>query len=60
MRVGHPMQRDIADDQTVDALVANLTQIVARVRLRATARNVCVEHQHVQAHLFELGLRGLD
>src|SRR6185437_378145 len=46
MRVGHSMERDVADDQTVDALMADLTQIVARVRLRATARNVRVEHQH--------------
>ena len=58
--VVHAVQREVADDQAVDALAADLAQILAAVLLRMAAGNVGVEDQRVEPDRLELRLRRLD
>ena len=51
--VVHAVQREVADDQAVDALVADLAQIFAAMLLRVAARHVGVEDQRVEADRLE-------
>jgi hypothetical protein len=58
-RVMDAMQREVADDQSVDALHLDLPQVFAAVLLRVAAGHVGIEDERVAADDFERALRGL-
>ena len=58
--VVHAVQRELADDETVDALLGELAQIIAAMRLPVPTGNVGVVDERLETGLLEAVLRGLD